>query len=318
MGSRKSMPSGPSRMAPVMASALGAEGAPRVRSDDLIFVAHETNTAKPLGNMTEANSSERGQNKASGRILSVLSGFASDTPEFGITELGNLLGMTKNMIYRALTTLVEQGYVIRTPGGQRYQLGFRVLELQNAALPEPDLRALTAPALRQIFELMGETVNLLIRVRDYAVFIDGIDTRRPGTYRLEIGAIRPLHGPVSGLVMLACGSDAEIEDYLQRYPSLEYPGHEARSREALMKEIGAIRARGYGQMRHPGALPMLGVAFPIWSADDKLHGVLATGGPESRFAPLLQENLPRLQQIVGELVGRTRLYPARRSDWGFG
>ena len=274
--------------------------------------------AKQPTNMNDVNSTDRGQNKASGRILSVLSGFASSTPEFGITELSNLLGMTKNMIYRAMTTLVEQGYVIRSPSGQRYQLGFRVLELQNPALPEPDLRALAAPAMRQIFDLMGETVNLLIRVRDFAVFIDGIDTRRAGTYRLEIGAIRPLHGPVSGLVMLAFGTDAELADYLRRHPNIDYPGRAARSKQELMTEIEEIRSRGYGQMRHPGALPMLGVAFPIWSADDKLHGVLATGGPESRVAPMLEENLERLKQIVDELVSRTRLYPARRSDWGFG
>ena len=268
--------------------------------------------------MTKATPNDKGKNKSGGRILTVLSGFASDTPEFGITELSNLLGMTKNMIYRALTTLVEQGYVIKTAGGQRYQLGYRILELQTSAVPDPDLRALAASATRQIFELMGETVSLLIRVRDYAVFIDGIDTRRAGTYRLEIGALRPLHGPVSGLAMLAFGPDEEIEDYLKRHPSLDYPGRGARSREELWSEVRAIRARGYGQMWHPSALPMLGVAFPIWSADDKLHGVLATGGPEERFAPLLESNLPKLQQIMDELSSRTRLYPARRSDWGFG
>jgi len=268
--------------------------------------------------MSESLPNDRGQNKASARILAVLCGFASDTPEFGITELSNVLDMTKNMTYRALTTLVEQGYVVRTAGGARYQLGYRVLELQNNALADPDLRALAAPAIRQIFDLMGETVNLLIRVRDYAVFIDGIETRRAGTYRLEIGGLRPLHGPVSGLVMLAFGPDAEIEDYIARHPSLNYPGREARTEAQFWAEIDAIRERGYGQMLHPGALPMLGVAFPIWSADDKLHGVLATGGPAERVAPLLEESMGRLQQIMSELISRTRLYPARRSDWGFG
>jgi DNA-binding IclR family transcriptional regulator len=227
--------------------------------------------------MTKVALYDKAQNKSGGRILSVLSVFAADSPEFGITELSNMLGMTKNMIYRALTTLVEQGYVTRTPCGQRYQLGYRILELKNAAVPDPDLRALAAPAIRQIFELTGETVSLLIRVRDYAVFIDGIDKRRPGAYRLEIGAMRPLHGPVSGIAMLAFGSDGEIDDYLKRHAGLDYPGRDPRTREQLLSEIEAIRTRGYGRMRHPSALPMLGVAFPIWSANNRLHGVLSTG-----------------------------------------
>jgi DNA-binding IclR family transcriptional regulator len=264
--------------------------------------------------MTEASSNERGQNKASGRILAVLSGFASDTAGFGITELSNLLGMTKNMIYRALSTLVEQGYVVRAASGQRYQLGYRVLELQNIGTPEPDLRALAAPAIRQFYEVMGETVSLIVRALDYAVFIDGVETRRSGTFRLEIGAIRPLHGPGSGLVMLAFGSDQDVEEYLKRHPRLDYPGRPTMTAKELWAEIRAIRARGYGQMLHPGALPMLSIAFPIWSADDRLHGVITTGGPVERFAPLLDRSLPQLQQIVNELVSRTRLYPAARAD----
>ena len=48
----------------------------------------------------------REQNKAMARILTVLSSFASNRPEFGISELSHHLGMTKNMVYRAINTLV--------------------------------------------------------------------------------------------------------------------------------------------------------------------------------------------------------------------
>ena len=54
---------------------------------------------------------ERELNKATVRVLQVLSSFASEASGFGVTELAVALGMTKNMTYRALTTLVEQGYL---------------------------------------------------------------------------------------------------------------------------------------------------------------------------------------------------------------
>jgi len=159
----------------------------------------------------------REQNKAMARILTVLSSFASNRAEFGISELSQHLGMTKNMVFRAIKTLVEQDYVMRDASGQRYQLGFRVLELQNVSSPEPTFRALCAPAMQQIHEMTGETVSLTVRALDYSVFIDGIETRKPGVWRLQIGALRPLHANSTGHVFLAFANDAAVTAYIARH-----------------------------------------------------------------------------------------------------
>jgi IclR family acetate operon transcriptional repressor len=265
------------------------------------------------------SSGDRDQNKATARILAALSAFASDLPGYGVTELSNLLGMTKNMVYRALTTLVEQGYLVRDASGQRYQLGYRILELHSAATTEPDLRALCAPFIERVFALTGETVSLMIRSLDYAVFIDGMETRRSGTYRMPIGGLLPLHAPAAGRVMLAFSPDEEIRAYIARHKPLMLPAlGTALPVDALWHEIAQIRARGHARVERPGALPMLAIAFPIWGAENRLHGALATGGPQERFAPALDLILPELQEILADLSSRTRLYSADPGRWEMG
>lgn len=251
----------------------------------------------------------REQNKAMARILTVLSSFASNVREFGISELSQHLGMTKNMVYRAIKTLVEEDYIIRDPTGQRYQLGFRVLELQNVFSPEPTFRTLCAPYMQQIHELTGETVSLTVRALDYSVFIDGIETRKPGVWRLQIGALRPLHANATGHVFLAFLDDGAIADYIGRHQA-EGAAVEGETMDAalLWEDIRTIRQNGYATALRPGTLPMRTLAFPIWSAEGDLHGVMSVGGPNERFGPKFDVLLTRLLTIADTLSQRTRLY----------
>ncbi len=245
------------------------------------------------------------------RILTVLSSFASNRPEFGISELSQHLGMTKNMVYRAIKTLVEQDYVMRDPTGQRYQLGFRVLELQNVRSPEPTFRTLCAPAMQQIHELTGETVSLTVRALDYSVFIDGIETRKPGVWRLQIGALRPLHANSTGHVFLAFAGDQAVADYVSRHAhEAAAAAGEALDEAALWADITTIRKRGYATSLRAGMLPMAALAFPIWDAEHNLHGVISVGGPKERFEPQIAGVLADIIDIVETLCQRTRLYSA--------
>ncbi len=255
------------------------------------------------------------QIKATARILSGLSAFVSDVSSYGVTELAGKLGMTKNMVYRALTTLAEHGYLVRDPSGQRYQLGYRILELQNHHIPEPDLRALCQPFTRRLQETTGETVSLIVRTSDYAVMIDGIETRQPGTYRMVLGTLYPLHVPASGLAILAFSSDEEIAGYIERASRQTDPAQEPLRPKELLARITEIRARGYAEVSHQGALPMLSIAFPIWASGGTLHGALGTGGPTERFGPKLSGMLPSIQDMLEELRQRTRLYPADPRQW---
>src|SRR4051794_40029248 len=92
-------------------------------------------------------------NKATARVLIVLSRLAGAQGSFGVTELSRDLGMTKNMVYRALSTLARHGYVVRDATGSRYQLGPGVLRLAGAGLADLDLPQLATPAMRRMREL---------------------------------------------------------------------------------------------------------------------------------------------------------------------
>jgi DNA-binding IclR family transcriptional regulator len=264
-----------------------------------VHALHRTDAPKDL----EA----REQNKATARILTVLSEFAVDGSPKGVTELSEKLGMSKNMVYRALTTLVQQGYLVRNESEVKYELGYRIIELQNPNFVEPDLRSLCAPYIRKIFELTGETVCLSVRSDDHIVFIDGIETRLPGIWRLHIGRLRPLDAKAaSARVTLAFLPDEEIEGYLAR--RMRATGQGSVEKERIWKDIREIRKRGYAVNYKSLRSRMVAIAFPIWGDDERLHAVIATGGPEERADEKLMGAIPQVEDLMRELKGRIRLY----------
>lgn len=254
---------------------------------------------------------ERELNKATARVLQVLSSFASGASGFGVTELAQALGMTKNMTYRALTTLVEQRYLVREQDGARYSLGYRVLELQNPLIIEPDFRALSAPYLLRLHMLTGESAGLVVRAGDYCVLVEGLETRKPGVWRVRAGAVFPLFGTAAGRAILAHDEDVAIDAYLARTG----PMHDPRSGlplapQALKEQIALIRTQGFARVERVTPPEMVSVAFPVFDIDGRLHGAMSLGGPRVRFAPQLERHLPELREIVAELNHRTRLFPA--------
>ena len=272
-------------------------------------MASKTGAAEPPDNEEAENGARRG-NKATTSVLAVLSAFAADVDSFNAAELSLKLGMSGNMVRRALLTLADQGYLMRDPGAARYRLGLRVLELQDPSFSDPDLRTLCGPYLMSLQEMTGETVRLAVRSGDSIVIVDGAVSRRHLASRVGLGAMFPLHVSPASRVILAHLSDEEIEAYLARnVPLKARTGATITDPDKLRADVRCTREQGYALGYGDGSAGAASVAFPVL-ADGGLHGSLVVVGPEERFRERLAELLPALQAVVGEMNLRTQVYPA--------
>lgn len=252
----------------------------------------------------------RGTNKATLRILSVLSCFASSNTAFGVTELGKRLHMTKNMVFRALTTLVDQGYLIRSGSGNGYELSYRVVELCNPKEKIPDLRALCAPFMAQMHELTGETVVLGLHVGHHVVLIDGIEADTSVVSRVSIGGMFPLHVGVLARTVLAFMDDPAVKDYVDRHVPLKKVTDRTISDPAsLWEEVRLVRGHGYALGYGDASPGRMSVAFPLFDSEGKVWGAVGVRGPDQRFTKeKLDACWTELLAIAEGANERTRLY----------
>ena len=233
--------------------------------------------------------------------------FAGDK-SLGVSELSNSLGMTKNMVFRALTTLAQEGLVVRDLGG-RYVIGYGIFGLCPPGLEIPDIRILCAPYMQRIHELVGETVMLSIAVESNSVVIDGIEGRGPLLSRVTHGRPIPLHAGPGSRALLSFRPDGEIAEYLRtQVPLAAVTSTTIVDPDALWQEIRLVRQRGYALGYRDNLSGVTGVAFPVFDADGRVQGAVSVGGPEDQFDDeTLKAFVPSIKQIVDQLNQRSRL-----------
>src|SRR5262245_38383998 len=114
------------------------------------------------------------RNQAASRVLKVLGAFLGHDGTRGVSELARELGFNKNMVHRALSTLVSEGFLTRDATGELYQLGPRVLAFAVSEASAFDIVSLARPYLEQLHALTGESVYLSIIVGRNRVTVDDI------------------------------------------------------------------------------------------------------------------------------------------------
>ncbi|MGN9843537.1 IclR family transcriptional regulator [Nonomuraea sp. H19] len=117
------------------------------------------------------------------------------------TELSVELSLSRPVVYRLLTTLMNEGFVRRDAEG-RVHLGFGVLVLAQAV--QPLLRAAAVPTLRRLAEEVGATAHLTVAEGDDGLAVAVVEpswTYMHVAYRE--GARHPLAKGAAGQAILA-------------------------------------------------------------------------------------------------------------------
>ena len=238
---------------------------------------------------TGAETSTRYGNQATVRVLRLLAEFTGSDDTRGVSELSRAAGMNKNMVYRALTTLVEAGYLARTPSGERYQLGYRLFEL-HVEEELIDLRAIARPTLERLHALTGESVFLSIIVGAARVNVDWIEGRGRRVSLGYRGGAVPLHCTRMSRVLLAHLTTAEVDDYLAGAEPLDqfdtiYPVVERTTAAVVRSDLATMRDAEHIAWRNPNQFDAAYITYPIAGADGRLLGIVTIGGPSERFDP---------------------------------
>lgn len=107
-------------------------------------------------------------------------------------------------------------------------------------------------------------------------------------------AVLPSYMTAAGRVIWAHQSDAEVDAFLERVPTVARTVRTITDKSAIKAAIDEVRANGYCIADAEYSLEFKGVAFPVYVAGSRLFGALtinAHKGPlltDSRFNMLLE------------------------------
>ncbi len=250
-------------------------------------------------------------NKSSVLILKALYSFTSEQPSFGVSEFAAKLGISKNMAFRALGTLLDEGFVVRDATGKRYELGYRVLMFMHASSEETDIRALCVKYMRILQEISRESVVFSIPMGPNLVTIDGIEPK--GTRFLRVNWVPiPLHASPGSRAILSFLHDDEIEEYIRlSMPLKRFTPTTIIDPDKLRSEVRLVRRKGYAIGYEDRVVGSNFVSFPVLDESGRPHGAITIGGPKERFTKeKMFALIPQLADVMAELNREASLLDA--------
>jgi DNA-binding IclR family transcriptional regulator len=237
------------------------------------------------------------------RILGWMAG--ADGEAWPLGEIAAGVEMHPATVHRVLGQLVDDGLVRQVPGSGAYGLGLEFLRLAWLASGRGSLRDVAEPELRALTADTGETswLGLYEPSRRQMLFAASVESPQPIRQVRPVNEWRPVHGGASGRALLAFLPEAEREAVLAG-PLEPVTSNTVTDPDALRRQLGDVRKRGYAVTRGERVLGGVGIAAPILAGDGRLLGVIGIGLPEQRYRAADEPRLAKRVIAAAEAVAR--------------
>ena len=268
------------------------------------------------------------------KSLELLNCFTDDHPEWGVTELGEYLGLCKSAVHRFLSSFEKAGFLERT-SRHRYRLGIRCLELGMMFQINDRLIRASERGLRILAEETGSIAHLSRLDGRETVELLRFCTMRRLIHTPKVSTRREAHATAKGKVFLAYSGEEHLLKYLgprqflKMYTSLTIDSPDRLRLGAAPYPAPGLCARRSGIL-HGHALPRRARLLDAPPArGGPQHLELRRSGADGQAAPTRDEAAPARRrdchQSASLLVAQTAASEdaflplsassARISDW---
>ena len=261
---------------------------------------------------------------AAAKALDLLSAFSFGEPRGSLAELAARTGIPRPTAFRLLMTLEQAGFVSKSGG--EYQLGIKCFILGNVVGATLDIRERARPHLEALRDATGETVHLAVLDDWQLLYLERLQSPRPiGFMRSRVGGTVPAYCTGLGKTLLAYKPEPAVAAWLSTQSLKPMTPRTITSAKKLVRELRAIRDRGYGLDEQEHETGVRCIAAPI---DNHAHDVVAAisvAGPADRMPrPLLGSHMAQtivataqaIAAELGALVGSESYRAARPAHGG--
>lgn len=242
--------------------------------------------------------------------LRILEEFGRPDAELGVTELAQRVSLHKNMVFRLLATLEQQGYVEQCRETERYRLGRACLALGHAFLETRSLARFARPLLARLAEETGESAHLGVLAGHEVVHLDGEQPEQLVATRLRTGEKLAAHCTALGKVLLAGKSATALAQLdKERVRAGKLVAHTPATivdRDKFFEHLRAVASQGYALDLEECAAGLCCVAAPVLDASGAVIAALSVSAPVFRVneARIHDDVMPRVVAAANELSQR--------------
>jgi len=224
-----------------------------------------------------------------------------DNGQMGVTELSDILGMSKGSIHHHLTTLQEHDYVVKQDG--KYTIGLEFFSIGVGTRNRYPIYEAAKNELPKLASQTGETAWCMVEENGKGVFIDGYVSGASLNPDAVIGNKTPLHCNSAGKTILANLPEEQREAIIGRNELERMTENTITDPEQLRQELKQIREQGYSMNLEEDISGIHAVGTAILDKDSKVLGSISIGGTATRLTEKYceQELVPALNATANDI-----------------
>ncbi|MEO1139858.1 MAG: IclR family transcriptional regulator [Pseudomonadota bacterium] len=263
-------------------------------------------TKRPRGRpKSQFKESSAGTLQALDRALGVLTAVAR-SGRSNLSDLSRDMGIPTATTHRILTTLLNHGFVAFDEERQDWVIGLEAYRTGAAFLKRNSVLEIGRPFLLRLMHESGETANLAVPDGAEVVFVGQAETQNPIRAFFPPGTRTSMHASGTGKAILAALSDAALDKLLGQAVLDAFTDNTQVTRAALMKDLHAIRARGWSFDREERYTGMSCIGAAIFDEQGQPCAGISVSGPSVRFGDEQSKHLGALvRRAAGEITTRS-------------
>ena len=207
----------------------------------------------------------------------VISLFTEEKPEWGVTEIANLLNEPKSTVHELLSSLAQLGWLARTDKG-RYRLGAIFFTYSRIALKVLPFRDEAHRTLQALADRFGEIAQMGILAGEELVYADAAHgPMRANQTVTSVGAFFPAYAFAMGKVLLSHAPWEKVHETFVKRGLVAFTPDTITKLDQLKIELDQIHQQGYAVSQSEFMREWSAVAAPVYDRSGKVIAAISTG-----------------------------------------
>lgn len=236
------------------------------------------------------------------RALSMLEAVVGSGGRLSAAGLADQLDLPLPSAARIARQLEQMGLLRRVAGTRRLMPGPRLSRLGCQTVRSSFEHDRPQALLATLARSLGEHCQIGVVIEYEVVYVASARASRPVALHFEPGTAAPIHCTSTGKLFLSSLGREALTQLLGALELTRHTGHTITEPARLIREVEAVRRRGWARNGEEFVAGVVGCSVPIYDADGALIAGLGISVPQSRMSlSALAGFVPEMQRSAAAI-----------------
>ena len=210
------------------------------------------------------------------RAIGILNLFRNTRNPIGISEMATSLNLAKTTVHGLVSTLEQNGFLLKDTATRKYRLGFALYELGSIQMSQLEINQHAALPLQSLANQLNRVCRVAIWDRNSILVTTNFMPQGHESTSRQFGPRLPGYCTALGKAILANLPASELSHYLDQTELIAYTPYTITDRGLLEEDLQGVKTRGFSISNQEVLLHQVGLGAALLGAGGKVAGAIST------------------------------------------